>query len=53
MWLGWNCFIIIYAMTEIMERKTEDMCGCPDVNGWTNRDACISHSGKLADGKLI
>ena len=29
------------------------MCGCPNMNSWTNRDVCISFSCPLAGQKLI
>lgn len=46
MWLGWKFFL---CMTEIVEGKTADVCGCPDVYAGTNRDACISSTCILVD----
>ena len=45
--------LYVYTMTEIMERKTTAVCGCPDMNAWTNKDASIPCSCKLADQRLI
>ena len=35
-------FLYLHSITEIMERKIADVCGCSDVNAWSDGDAHTS-----------